>query len=186
MSKTTKRPGNRSGMSVIPMREFESEEQRRILEQALANGCSERMAEMLASRKAPSCNTDSTWWGGNTHFSKEHGEQYADRTKKLVEANGGTMGPRDDYVPWMAKYPGDPDAVVSGQSGPREKIQDGLTRQANAQIQRAQQPRVPLAEKLVDEKLDAIARDNPEVKQLPPKEKTELREQIIEKHAYNP
>ncbi len=155
---------------------------RAIYEAAIKNGCTPRMAEMLAARKGPGLNTDTAWWAGNTHFAEEHGEEYAERTRRLVEKNGGRMGPHDDYIPWLARFPGDPQAVVSGMDARSEIKRAANTHQAEI-VRRETAPNPPLAPGLVEEKIAQIV---PEKEKLPKKEKRKLQQEIIEKHAYKP
>ncbi len=153
-----------------------------IYDAAIKNGCTPRMAEMLAARKGPGLNTDTSWWAGNTHFSEEHGDEYAERTRKLVERHGGHMGPHDDYIPWLARFPGDPNAVISGMDAKSGIARAAETHQAEI-VRRKTKPAPPLAPDLVEEKVSQVAPDHDK---LPAKEKQKLKQEIIEKHAYKP
>jgi len=153
---------------------------------ARENGTSPRMALMLAVQQAPEERTADQWHRGNKHFSKELGEKHADRIRKLVARHGVTMGPHDDYLPWMAKYPGDPDAVVSGHQGPREQIQRAAAKLADHERRKAEQPRVALREDLVQEELEKVYEAHPDMRRASQKEKQRLRREIIQKHAFRP
>ena len=152
-----------------------------IYRQALKNGCSERLADMLASRRAPRLNTDDSWWAGNTPYYKEVGEDLANKTRALVEADGGTMGPNDDYIPWIAEYKGDKEAVIHGHDA-RAQIQRKAAKRKRKLEQQARKPRTLLAESLIKEETNQI----PDFNRLPKKERKRLRQEIVEKHAYVP
>jgi len=152
-----------------------------IYDQAIRNGCSPRLAEMLACRRGPRIDTDDSWWAGNRPIHKEHGEQHANRTRQLVEKNGGKIGPNDDYISWMAEYPGDPEAVVHGHDA-RSQIRRKLEKRSQRLAERARKPRVMLSESLIAEETDKI----PDYQRLPKKERKRIRDDVIQKHAYVP
>lgn len=140
-----------------------------------------RLDDMLNARKFPRTDTDDQWWRGNVPIHKEHGEAHANRVRQLVERNGGKIGPNDDYISYMADYPGDPEAVIHGHDA-RAQIRRKLEKRAQRLAEKARQPRVLLSESLIAEETDKI----PDFNRLPKKERKRIREDVIQKHAYVP
>jgi hypothetical protein len=149
-------------------------------------GGSQRAARMYALRTPPADRTSDQWWKGNEHFSKTMGEKYAEEVKALLAKRGVTMGPWDDYNPGSAKFKGDPDAVIAGHQGPRERLMRAQRLLAQRQQAIEDRPDVALAEDIIQDKFRAIAQENPEVLKASAKEKAKIRRQIIKKHAYRP
>ena len=151
-----------------------------------SKGSSQRAARMYALRTPPADRTSDQWWKGNEHFSKTMGDKYADEVKALLAERGVTMGPWDDYDPGSAKFKGDPDAVIKGHQGPRERLMRAQRLLAKHQQAIEDRPDVALAEDIIQEKFRAIAQEHPEVLTASAKEKAKIRRQIIKKHAYRP
>ena len=86
-----------------------------IYSQAIANGCTPKMADMLASRCPPGTNnTDRAFLEGWGHTDQFEGDRsgYGERVRAVAAAAGvSTTGKR--YLPSLAKYQGDPEAWVS-------------------------------------------------------------------------
>lgn len=159
-----------------------------IYQEALRNGCSEKMAEALACRTMRVGGTDDQYARSNEHFSSKFGDKYAKYIQQRLKRRGITMGAHDDYVPYLAKFPGDPDAVIRGH-GAKSQLKRAAAKLADAQERKVEQQLshpVALAPDLVREKVRAIEREHPEVKRLPNRERAAIRRQIIEKHAVNP
>lgn len=157
-----------------------------IYDAAIANGCSPKFAEALACRRiAAGLSTDDQWWRGNQHFSQIMGEKYANDVRRRLAAQGVRMGSRDDYVPQLARYRGDPNALISGH-GARSQLRKAAARMSDWQRRQDERPAVALAEDIIQEKIDAIAAEHPEVKRWGRKAKQKLRQEIVSKHAMNP
>lgn len=148
---------------------------------AIRNGCAPRLAEMLACCRGPRIDTDSQWWRGNVPIHKEHGEAHANRVRQLVERNGGKIGPNDDYIHYLADYPGDPEAVIHGHDA-RSQIRRKMEKRSRRLAERACKPRTVLAEDIIADETDKI----PDFKRLPKKERKRIRDDVIQKHAYVP
>ena len=75
---------------------------------------SERLAEMLDSGQTPHCISDQTYMKGHVSGSQfEKNQEMGDYYKSEAEAHGGnTNGKR--YVSGLARFPGDPEAWVTG------------------------------------------------------------------------
>ena len=83
-------------------------------QQCIANGCTPKLAEMLASRTPPMSNTDRELWEGHTNgqqFEKAPG--IGDYYKRQARVAG--VDPKGKiYLSSLARYPGDPEAWVDG------------------------------------------------------------------------
>jgi hypothetical protein len=85
-----------------------------VYEQSLANGCSPKLAEMFALATPPQARTDSTFLSGNCNGSQfEHVPGRGDYLKEIAEARGQSVTGKV-YKAGLARYPGDPEAWVSG------------------------------------------------------------------------
>jgi hypothetical protein len=155
-----------------------------ILQQALESGCSQRLAELFASRKCPALRTGKQWAAGNTPFWKQYDERGTAKVAANCERNGCKLGRNDDYIPWLAKFPGDPDAVISGHGSPRERIKRAHQLLIEHQNRQAHRPATPLREDYIQEKFEDLCQEHPELRRVPPKEKRKIRNQIIRKHAF--
>ena len=147
-------------------------------------GTSPRMALMFACQQAPEARTDDQWWTGNKPFWQEHDGRMTKNIQDACARNGVTLGRNDDYIPWLAKFPGDPDAVISGHGSPRERIKRAQRLLEQHQERKATKPRVPLAEDYIKDKFDDLCGEHPELRRATPKEKRKIRNQIIRKHAF--
>jgi hypothetical protein len=149
-------------------------------------GGTERAARMYAMRQPPADRTSDQWWKGNEHFSKRMGDKYAEEVKAILARQGVHMGPWDDYDPGSAKFKGDADAVIKGHQGPRERLMRAQRLLAQRQAAIESRPDKVLAEDIVRDKFEQIAREHPEVTKASAKEKAEIRRGIIKKHGYHP
>jgi len=147
-------------------------------------GTSPKMALMFACQQAPECRTDDQWWGKNTPFWQEYDAKLTAKVSENCAKHGRPLGRNDDYIPWLAKFPGDPDAVISGHGSPREQIKRAHAKLLEHQEQQARKPAVPLREDYIQEKFDNLCEEHPELRRAPPKEKRKIRNQIIRKHAF--
>jgi hypothetical protein len=147
-------------------------------------GTCPKMALMFACQQAPECRTDDQWWGSNKPFWQEYDAKVTKKVTENCAKNGRPLGRNDDYIPWLAKFPGDPDAVISGHGSPREQIKAAHAKLLAHQEAKARQPAVPLREDYVQEKFDELYEEHPELRRAPPKEKRKIRNQIIRKHAF--
>jgi hypothetical protein len=82
----------------------------------LENGCTPKLAAMLATRSFPGFSTDDTFMKGG-----KSGEQFASNPgmythfAQMAEADGVSICGRK-YIHGLARFPGDPEAWVSGKS----------------------------------------------------------------------
>ena len=147
-------------------------------------GTAPRMALMFACQQAPEGRTSDQWWASNKPFWQEYDAKLTKKVADSCAKAGRPLGRNDDYIPWLAKFPGDPDAVISGHGSPREQIKRAHAKLLEHQEQQASRPAVPLREDYIQEKFDGLCEEHPELRRAPPKEKRKIRNQIIRKHAF--
>lgn len=93
--------------------EFRSLKEKSHYELCLANGCSPRLAEVLATRSFPSVKTDATFNQGRCNGNQfEHVPGRGNSYKALADAAGVSVTGKH-YCAGLADYPGDPTAWVS-------------------------------------------------------------------------
>ena len=142
------------------------------------------MALMFACQQSPELRTDDQWHARNTPFWKEYDAKLTAKVSENCAKHGRPLGRNDDYIPWLAKFPGDPDVVISGHGSPREQIKRAHAKLLEHQERKANQPAVPLREDYIQEKFNDLCEEHPELRRAPPKEKRKIRNQIIRKHAF--
>lgn len=160
-----------------------------IYQQAIANGCSPRLAEMLAERRAPRANTDREFFVDQRKLADQFGNDnvlhyYVNTARK----HGGDPGQNDVYISQLARFPGDPEAFVPP-SGGRTHIKRvleqrgwGCSGAVNVQRQEVEpEDYTPgLAPDIVESYVDDEIRLNPDNATKP---RQQLREQVIEKFS---
>ena len=147
-------------------------------------GTSPKMALMFACQQAPEARTGKQWFAGNKPFWQQYDEKMTKNVAKACARNGHPLGRNDDYIPYLAKYAGDPDAHISSNGSPREQIKRAQQKLLEHQERQASRPRTPMREDLIEEKFDQLYEEHPELRRAPPKEKRKIRNQIIRKHAF--
>lgn len=152
-----------------------------------------KLCDMFASRQAPACNTDNTLFNGGydprtrKRVSTACGGQFEDcphvgdfyRKQALKHGLKSTAG--KIYMSKMARFPGDPEAWISG-SGDIKRLAEKRGRRVDGygistplRDTAPPEPSIDIADDIVDR---AVARQiavNPEIAPTP-KEKKELRE----------
>lgn len=92
---------------------------------------------------------------------------------KAARKRGFRPGINDVYEPGLAKFPGDPEAFISGG---RSQLKQRIADMKHV----PETPPVPLAEKVIRDKAREMIKQNPDLAHVP---KGELREKIIQKHG---
>lgn len=138
--------------------QFVQSEYERMREQ----GESHNFAEMLATRSFPGIRTDSTWNAGRCN-----GNQFEDTPLRgdfyLEEAKKAGMNPVGmTYLPSLARFPGDPEAWVSGR-GDVQRICDqrGWGMGDKDPQPRAPTPAMEVAPELIEDEVQDILASNP-------------------------
>lgn len=89
-----------------------------IYEQAIANGESQRFAEMVALRQAPRGSTDSTFFAGIGTLDKQlKRPQAIQELRKNARKMGVALTGNEFYQPSLARFPLDPRACISQSEG---------------------------------------------------------------------
>jgi len=154
------------------------------------NGNSHPFAAMVACQRAARVVTDDVFWAGRPHFAQLYGENYYQDVKTALASQGVSLGAHDEYCPELARYKGDPEAVISRARG-RSYIKSlcekrGWACEGMVSVNGRQPDRdpmensVPLAEDLIAENTQRMIQKNPE---LTRKSRRELREMVIGKHG---
>jgi hypothetical protein len=158
-------------------------EQQRHYDECRAGGACHSLAEMFALGAAPQSRTDAEFFRGrwNQFADTPH---LGDAYRGVAEAHGqSTTG--KVYLSGLARFPGDPEAWVSGR-GDVERVIDrhgwGAEGSVTRPLRNVAEPEViPVAPDIVDAKVaDILAgvdpRDRPRV------DVEDLREQVVERH----
>lgn len=155
-------------------------------------GQSHSMAAMFALQSSPRVNTNDTFWAGRPKFWQVFGTGYADDVRAKLAKQGIKLGENAEYLPELARFRGDPEAVVPSHAV-RDHIkkvceQRGWTCEGSVTAKGrgpesdplAIENCVPLAEDIIRSNANRMVRENPD---LARKSKRELRELVLEKHG---
>lgn len=158
-------------------------------EKCIANGCSPKLAEMLATRRAPGCVTDDTFFvgrKGGQQFadSPDAGDYYAADLRKVGGSPAGKV-----YMHGLARYPGDPEAWVSSRGEVAEVCRKrgwSCKGQVNVKGDQYADPIKPveLDPDLVTNEVELLVSQNPEIAPTP-KEKERLWHETYQKRKPN-
>ncbi len=150
--------------------------------QCLKNGCSEKLAEMLALGSPPMSNTDREFLAGRGGCYDQFAgnEAMGNYYKRVAESQGqNTTG--KVYLSGLAEYPGDPRAWVTGRGDVQRLCEEkgwGCEGSVKMPVRRvAEVTGGGLASDLVDEEVQARLAENPEQRAL------DVREKVIEERA---
>lgn len=155
-------------------------------ESLIENGCSPRMAEMLACQKAPGGKTDDI-----VHSAGDISQQFKNDQRALngymesAKKQGFTPGKNDTYIPELARFPGDKEAWVphtEGRGYIKKKFEErgwqceGLV---NTEYRPSPPEEKPLAEDIIRDTMNDY-RKHPRLKKMKPEA---LREVVLDKHS---
>lgn len=138
--------------------------------------------QMLSTGVVPSIMTDAVFMEGTDNGRQfQETPKLGDQYKKACEANGGSVTGKK-YLRQLAKFPGDPEAWVSGR-GDVERVARkrgvGVEGMVNVKASDMAPPdRVEVAEDILDREVKKALRGT---KGMPKKLKAELREAIKDK-----
>jgi hypothetical protein len=155
-------------------------------------GNSHRFAVACAMQRFPGTRTEDVYWGGRKHFAEVYGDAYFNQTKQGLAKQGVNLTAHDEYFPELARFPADPQAVVTRSQG-RSYIQQlcerrgwGCEGPANVKTREPERDEladehcVPIAEDIVRSRARKMVKANPELKK---KSRQELRSMVFEKHG---
>ena len=159
---------------------------------ARRSGESDRLASSCALQEFPQPVTTDTFWAGRKPFYEVYGEDYANDVRKKLKAQGTNLLPGQEYMPELARFKGDPEAVVPFGGG-RSYIkslceQRGWAAEGAVNVKH-QQPDddpladencVPMADNLVRREASRMVQENPDLARM---DRRELREKVIAEHG---
>jgi len=121
--------------------------------------------------------TDDTFFGGMQHFSQFYGEEYAERVKAKLKAQGVPVTSFTDYEPSLAEYEGDPRAVLQGRSTIRRRKE--VLARAGDRDPLKNAPK--LSERLINEQAIEFAKEHPD--EFAKMTNDDVQAHMIEKHG---
>lgn len=130
-------------------------------ERCLREGTSEKLAELFATGQTPAIRTDATFLAGHANGSQFSGTEYLGDFYAGVARRHGQDPKGKVYLSSLAKFPGDPEAWVSGR-GDVERVLTkrgwGAEGAVNVKLPDIERPEmVPLADDLAEaEVLDQL------------------------------
>lgn len=154
-------------------------------------------ATMLCLNAPPGINTTDSFWKGRKPWYEVYGDPnnkqnntYLHQIKRELAKRGVNLKANDEYMPELARFPGDPEAVVPF-SGARSYIknlceQRGWACEGAVNVEHRQPDQdphengVPMAEDLIRQKGRKMVQSDPSLKKLP---RQELREAVLAKHG---
>lgn len=151
-----------------------------IFDAAIGNGCSRRMAELLAHRRCPALNTDKMFFARHGALGDELHPEYLKGVVKDARRHGYHPTPGDVYMPGLAQFRGDPAAFVSRSTGAKARIKaymDDIERGPDSDPL----ANPTLADDIVMEKIDEMAANDPGLLQR--RDVRDVREEVLEKHG---
>lgn len=158
-----------------------------IYQAAIANGESAMMADLLASRRAPASRTDREFFAGRPKLDEQFkDERTLNEYVKRARKKGYNPNPNDVYLSQLARFPGDPEAFVSGGRNQIKRVLEkrGWGCEGIVDVKPAQytpEPKAaPLHPKIIEETACQMVRANPD---LAKKSKAELSEMVIDAHG---
>lgn len=159
-----------------------------IYDEAISNGCSPLLAEMLAHRKAPGANTDREFFRGQRQLCDQFTPIELENLVATARSHGYNPSPNDVYLGQLARFPGDPEGFVSP-SGGRHQIQKTLEQRGwgcTGAVRTTLRDTEPLdttpglAPDIVENLVDQQVKENPDLAHKP---RQALREEVIDKHG---
>lgn len=161
--------------------------------------CGDRWATMLCLQAPPGLQTTDTFWAGRKPWHEVFGDPsskknntYINNVKQQLAKRGVNLKPNDEYMPELARFVGDPEAVVPF-GGARSYIKnlcekrgwacDGAVSTSHREPERDELDDsncVPLAPDLIKSKTRQMVSENPDLKM---KSRSELRQMAIDKYG---
>ena len=158
---------------------------------ARRNNAGDTFASMVSLQKAAKGMTDDVFFSGVPTLAEQFGSQV--RLKRLVancQKAGFTPGPYDVYQSGLARFPNDPQAVVSRSQGrgyiKRLCEQRGWACEGGVNVNHRQPERDPLeaapsmAPDIIRSNASRMIQQNPELRHRP---KEEIRQMVLDKHG---
>lgn len=161
--------------------------------------CNDRWATMLCLNAPPGIQTTDTFWRGRDPWYKVYGDPekpanntYVNDVKRELARRGVNLKPGDEYMPELARFKGDPEAVVPF-GGARSYIKQLCEKRGwaceGAVTVKHREPEcdlladencVPLADDIIRRKSREMVQSDPKLKKL---NRKELRQAVLDKHG---
>jgi hypothetical protein len=143
-----------------------------------------RFEEMVASRRAPACNTDATFLSGHCNGNQFEGMDYLGDGYRQAALEAGVDPKGKVYLGGLARFPGDPEAWVGGRGDVQRVLERrgwGSEGSVNVKPREATEaPKRPgVAEDLVLDKMGEILSEVPP-EDLPGVNAMDVREKAVE------
>lgn len=150
----------------------------------------DKWATMLCLQAPPGIKTNDTFWGGRKHFSEVFGQEYANDIRAGLARKGVHLNHGDEYMPELARFKYDPEAVIpfgGGRSYVKHLCEkrgwacDGAVNTSAKDPDKdphAPENCVPMAENLIMQKAKLLARTDPSIKRM---KRQEVRQKVLEK-----
>lgn len=145
-------------------------------------------ATMLCLQSPPASKTTDSFWAGRKPWYEVYGERVANTVKAKLAKQGVNLKPGDEYMPELARYQGDPEAVVSF-DGARSYIKNlcekrGWAAEGAVSVNHREPDEDPyeraprMGEDLIRQKAKQMVEQDSSLKRLP---RRELREKVLER-----
>lgn len=154
--------------------------------------CGDKWATMLCLNAPPGLQTSDTFWAGRKPWHELCTPEYAASIKSKLAAKGCRIGANDEYMAELARFPGDPEAVIPF-SGARSHIKslcesrgwgcEGAVTVKHREPEKdllSDEECVPMAEDLIRQKAAKMVKENPDLKRIP---RATLRAKVLEKYG---
>lgn len=158
-----------------------SEDQLEHYLKCLGNGCSVRLAEMLALQSPPMSNTDREFMEGRCNGNQFEKHPLLGDFYKQEAARAGVNTTGKTYLSGLASYPGDPRAWVSGRGDAQKVCEErgwGCDGSVKVKATRFAESggRYQVAEDIVQERVEEMLSSAPEPQKV---DREEVRDQAV-------
>lgn len=153
---------------------------------AIENGTSESLAELLALRQSPSLNTDTTFMANRGTLLQQLDGDHEALTEVMRGASKSGFRPTDNhvYIEGLARYPGDPEAFITGKGDVRNVCEKrgqachGSVEVKHREPEHDPHESKPLAGDIVQGEMQSRIAADPSLKR-----KRDLKDQVIDDHS---
>jgi hypothetical protein len=161
------------------------------------SGNSDRFAAMVSLEQPAGCETTDTFWAGRKRWDQVYHPSYVADVTRRLKAQGVDLGGDKEYMPELARYRGDPEAVVPFE-GVRSHIKKllgkrGWACEGGVKTKHRQPESDPLApenckplrEDIIKRSVCDMVKENPDLrpKAMTRKGRRELVQEVIHKHG---
>lgn len=155
-------------------------------EECRESGTSHSLAEMFATRSGPSLNTDNTFLHSHCNGSQFSGRPEMGDYLAGVARAGGQDPSGKVYMSGLARYPGDPEAWVSGKGDVQRVCEkrgwacEGAVTVKSPKYNQVEPSKPFLADDIAQQMADERIRDDPSLASMP---RDQVVEEVKERHG---